>query len=72
MLLLGIVVGAPEVTVGNPVNESVNESVLKIVETPGGPGVDDIPVPAPPSAKLESCAKPIDGGVARKTEYTFF
>ena len=28
-------------------------------------------IPEPP-ATLDSCAKPTDGGFARKTEYTFF
>lgn len=34
---------------------------------------EPLPLGAPdPPAKLESCANPIEGGSARKTEYTFF
>lgn len=50
----------------------VGEGMLLLLE-PVVVGEDVLPFGAPdPPATLESCANPIEGGSARKTEYTFF
>jgi len=58
----------PVVVVGEPLPVVVVEEPLPVVVVE-----EPLPLGAPdPPATLESCANPIEGGSARKTEYTFF
>jgi hypothetical protein len=67
-----LVSAAPE-PLGDPADADaegeVSDTPTELV--PDGGAEEEGPAPVPP-ASVESCAKPMEGGFERKTEYTFF
>ena len=79
MLPEPVVVGEDVLVLAEPLVVVVREDVLLLGAPGRGRSKEEVTrkirllslSPDPP-ATLESCANPIEGGLARKTEYTFF
>ena len=78
MLPEPVVVGEDVLLLAEPLVVVVREDVLLLGAPGRGRSKEEVrkirlrSLSPDPPATLESCANPIEGGLARKTEYTFF